>query len=182
MLNSKLKIGIGFIFIFQLVGCGSDEESKSSSKQNNTVDLTANIQSITSFDNGSSTLTSEQEQSLIVNAKEEMDQLIANSDFYFTSKQQVSVKLDLVEELNASDQIDQRAYVSIYRDYQLLDSGVFYPDSSSRVIAGDLQSGIFNHSFVSLKSESTYLVEVWFYNGDQPLQKEITVVDHSLVW
>jgi len=181
MLNSKLNISISFLFFVQLTGC-LDEEPTKTSEETNMSELAVDVENLISINNENNTLASEQGQSLIESAKEEMSLLVANSEFDFTSKQQIDVTLDLIEELSYTDKIDQRAYVSIYRDYQLLDSGTFYPNASSRIIGGDLQNGIFNHSFVSLNNQSSYLVEVWFYNGEEPIQKEIEVVGNSLTW
>ena len=180
MLNVKLKIIVILLFIFQLLGCGLDEDAQQSSSEDDAVESTVNDFTLAS--NESEILTNEEEQILIKNAKDEMDLLVADSAFNFTNKQQVDVALDLISDLNLTGQIDQRAYVSIYRDYQLLDSGVFHPDSSSRVISGDLKSGIFNHSFISLKNQSSYLVEIWFYNGELPIQREIEIINNNLSW
>ena len=105
-----------------------------------------------------------------------MDSLVAAEDFSFTSKKQIQVIL----ELNYYQ--DQRAFVSVYREYQQLDSGRYYPDSASRVISGQLQSGIFNESFTALDNQQEYLIEVWFYDGREPLQKELSVNNNQLIW
>ena len=105
-----------------------------------------------------------------------MDSLVAAEDFSFTSKKQIQVILEL------NDYQDQRAFVSVYREYQLLDSGRYYPDSASRVISGQLQSGIFNESFTALDNQQEYLIEVWFYDGREPLQKELSVNNNQLIW
>ena len=105
-----------------------------------------------------------------------MDSLVAAEDFSFTSKKQIQVILEL------NDYQDQRAFVSVYREYQQLDSGRYYPDSASRVISGQLQSGIFNESFTALDNQPEYLIEVWFYDGREPLQKELSVNNNQLIW
>jgi hypothetical protein len=106
----------------------------------------------------------------------EMQDLVASPKFLFTSKQAVEVSVSL------SEYQLQRAYISVYDDYQQLPSGRFYPDSSSRTVAGDLQQGQFNNTFVSLTNQSTYLVEVWLYDGQDALQKELTLSDNKLLW
>lgn len=109
-------------------------------------------------------------------AEAAMDSLVAAEGFAFTSKQQIQVRLAL------SAYQDQRAFVSVYRAYQYLDSGRYYPDSASRVISGPLQSGIFNASFTALDKQQQYLVEVWFYDGREPLQNELSVNNKQLIW
>ncbi|PKG37903.1 hypothetical protein [Psychromonas sp. Urea-02u-13] len=106
----------------------------------------------------------------------EMQDLVASPKFLFTSKQAVQVSVSL------SEYQLQRAYISVYGDYQQLPSGRFYPDSSSRTVAGDLQQGQFDNTFVSLTNQSTYLVEVWLYDGQDALQKELTLSDNKLLW
>ena len=90
--------------------------------------------------------------------------------------------IDLRDLLDLNSQTGLRAYVSIYREYKLLSSGQFYPDPSSRVLARELYDGQFNHSFIALNNQSAYLIEVWFYNGKQPIQKEKIIIANILTW
>ena len=76
----------------------------------------------------------------------------------------------------------QRAYVSIYRKYQLLDSGRYYPDSTSRVIAGALQNGIFKQSFIGFNNQQKYLIEICFYDARVPIQRELLLKNNHLIW
>lgn len=112
----------------------------------------------------------------------EMSALFAEPDFNFTRKQQIQVALDLSEYLDLNIDQGKRAYISIYCNYQLLQSVLFYPDSASRVLSGVLQDGKFNSAFVGLNNQSVYLVEVWFYDGEQPIQKEQRVNGNLLAW
>ena len=105
-----------------------------------------------------------------------MQELVAADDFLFTTKQSIQVSVSLAEYKI------ERAYISIYSDYQQLPSGRYYPNASSRTIAGNLQQGEFENSFFSLGKQSTFLVEVWLYDGQDPLQKELTLVNNKLVW
>lgn len=111
-----------------------------------------------------------------------MSDLVASDDFKFTNKQQVQVSLDLSELLAVNNQTGKRAYVSVYRDYQRLPSGQFYPLSESRLLAGELNNGQFNHAFVAMNNQSEYLIEVWFYNGDPAIQKQQMLVNNTLTW
>jgi len=112
----------------------------------------------------------------------EMDELRASADFSFSDKNQITVSIDIAKLLAENGQTGARAYLSIYSDYRLLPTEKFYPDASSRVLAGDLSDGTFNQSFVALNEQSDYLIEVWFYNGEQPLQTEKAVIKNSLIW
>lgn len=107
-----------------------------------------------------------------------ISELKASEDFTFTSKEEVEVSLDLANEVDT----DTRAYVSVYSDYTLLDSGDFYANGSSRVVSGSLEDGQFSSAFISLDGQDTYLIEIAYYTGEAPLQKEQTVTDNSLTW
>jgi len=106
----------------------------------------------------------------------EMRELVAAQDFSFTTKNNIQVDIAL------NDYQDQRAYLSIYSVYQRLDSGRYYPDSASRVIGGALQRGMFEHVFIGLNNQQQYLIEVWFYDGREPLQKVLPVNNKQLRW
>jgi len=105
-----------------------------------------------------------------------MRDLVAAKDFTFTTKNNIQLQLTL------NDYQQQRAYVSLYSAYQKLPSGRYYPDSASRVIGGALQSGTFEQSFIGLNNQQQYLIEVWFYDGREPLQKELLVNNKQLIW
>ncbi len=105
-----------------------------------------------------------------------MQELVAADDFSFTNKQAIQVSISLPEYQ------EERAYISVYSDYQQLKSKRYYPNASSRTLAGGLQQGQFNHSFVTLNKQSSYLVEVWFYDGRDALQKEIVLSNNELSW
>lgn len=154
MLNNKIEVAICTLFILNIVGCGGSS--------------------------GESTISSS--NSIELEAIAEMRELVASEDFNFINKYEVTVSLDLTEALDFNDQSGSRAYVSIYGDYQLLTSGIFYPDPSSRVLAGELNNGVFKHSFTALNNHTSYLLDVWFYNGEQPIQKELTLIENNLTW
>ena len=160
MLNTKVVIS--GVFIFSLMGCGGGGGGGSSSST--PVDETPVVEDPVSV--------------LPEEASIDIVDLRASDDFTFTSKDEIDVSLDLSSDLDS----DERAYVSVYSDYSVLDSGEFYADASSRVVAGNLQDSAFNSSFTSLTDQSTYLIEVWSYSGEKPLQKEQTVVDSKLTW
>ncbi len=71
----------------------------------------------------------------------------------FTSKQSIDVSISL------SEYKAERAYISVYSNYQLLASGRYYPDASSRTIAGTLQQGEFENSFLALNKQAKFLIE-----------------------
>ena len=94
-----------------------------------------------------------------------MQKLVVADDFTFTTKNTIEVRLDLSEYQN------QRAYISLYSHYQALNSEDYYPDPTSRVLSGALVGNIFSQSFIGFNNQQQYLLEVWFYDGRNPLQK-----------
>lgn len=154
------KVIISGAFILSLIGCGGGGDSAADIPEDETTAI---------------------EEPVVVlpdEATVDMSELKASEDFTFTSKEQIQVTLDISGQVES----DTRAYVSVYSDYTLLDSGQFYANASSRVVAGTLENGLFTSSFTSLDDHSTYLIEVWFYDGEQPLQSEQSIVDNTLTW
>jgi hypothetical protein len=149
-----MKVAILSLFIY---GCGGSEGGSSSNE-----------------DSQASVVESSEEAVLI--ATVEMDDLLAEEDFNFTSKNQIEVSLSL------ADYQYERGYISIYSGYQQLDSGDYYPDSTSRVIAGAVVAGEFAQSFVSSTNNQQYLLEIWSYDGQPPMQKELFLQDNKLIW
>ena len=64
----------------------------------------------------------------------------------------VEILILLVYALNLALTV-QCAYVSVYSAYQRLDSERYYPDATSRLIAGALQDGSFTQSFIGLNNQ-----------------------------
>lgn len=106
----------------------------------------------------------------------QMNALIADKDFEFTNKQQISVNVNL------KNYADMLAYVSVYTNFKLLETGVYYPMPDSRVVSGYLRRGQFSQQFTDLKNQQNYLIEIWFYDLSSPLQKELSVTNSELIW
>lgn len=176
MLSSKLKIASSVVFISTLIGCGGGGSSSSgnSSVGSNTSTDNSEVTQVTTVE---TEITQDNEVTVM-----RMADLIASDDFEFTNKEQVDVALDLESELIDISQTGARAYVSIYEQYQVLPSGQFYPDAASRVVAGELQDGQFNQRFTAFNDDSSYLIEVWFYNGEPAMQKVQMLVNNKLTW
>lgn len=115
-------------------------------------------------------------------AEAAMDNLVASEEFEFINKNQIVVDLDLSAELANLGMLEQRSYVSIYGAYHELESGDYYVQNANRLLAGDLQDGYFQSLFTRFGEQQQYLVEVWFYNGQPPLQKLVMVQDNRLTW
>jgi len=195
MFNTKIVISA--LFSVSLMGCGGGGGDETPATTIADSIDTAEISSNETLTN--ETLTNEEfvviEEDRVVAVQQEevyveppavatieMDQLVASDDFTFTSKEEITVALDLSDTLSESGQSGLRARASIYSEYTLLSNGQFYPTQKSLVIAGDLDNGQFNSTFTRLKDQSEYLIDVWFYNGDDPIQLEKTIVANTLTW
>lgn len=154
------RVSIIFIAIIFITACGGEGDTKTEIDPLIPVGTT---------DNG-------QQGTVNVHATKTMQELVAAEDFLFTTKQSIHVSISLPEYET------ERAYISVYRDYQLLPSGRYYPDASSRIIAGNLKRGEFESRFVALNKQAKFLVEVWFYDGQDALQKEVYLVNNELIW
>jgi hypothetical protein len=158
MLNTILKIFTLLFFCLMLNACGGGGESEG----------TKNMPESASESSADLESASAEEAQLAI------DSLVAVEGFSFTTKDTIEVIVELNDH--------QRAYVSVYSDYQQLDSDRYYPDSASRVLGGALQNGIFKQSFTGLNKQQQYLIQVWFYDGREPLEKELSVDNKQLIW
>jgi hypothetical protein len=161
MLKTTMKLMSVVFYLLLIAGCGGSEGGS---------DISAEAQDSTV--NGIDDVEQEQVETTSLS----MDFLIADEDFTFANKNQVDVFVEL------TDYDEQRGYVSLYSVYQQLDSGLYYPDSTSRVISGALVNGLFEQSFFSVNNQQQYLVEVWFYDGQEAIQKVLTLNKDQLVF
>ncbi len=105
-----------------------------------------------------------------------INDLVAAPDFNFTSKSNIIVKL------NVEQYQGRRSYINVYRHYQMMSDGSYYPDGASRVVSGPLVDGHFTQTFTGFNKQQQYLVEIWTYDNLPPQQQEITVTNDQLVW
>ncbi|WP_019614121.1 hypothetical protein [Psychromonas ossibalaenae] len=166
MFNIEVKTTLGLVVSFVLLGCGGSGGGETN----------AAVPAVASASNVQAASADTSVEVEVEKTAMQMSSLVADPGFNFTSKKQIQVALNL------SEHQDQRAYVSVYRKYKRLESGSYYPDAASRVLGGVLQDGLFNSSFVGLNKQSAYLIEVWFYDGTEPLQKEWLVNGAALTW
>ena len=157
MINTQIQLMTVAVLSLFIYGCGGSDGGSSSS-------------------GGTQDLVVEPSQESVLVATVEMDDLLAEEDFNFTSKNQIQVSLAL------TNYPYERSYVSIYSEYQQLDSGDYYPESTSRVISGVLTEGKFVQSFVSSINTQQYLLEIWSYDGQPPVQKELFLQENKLIW
>lgn len=76
----------------------------------------------------------------------------------------------------------ERAYVSIYSQYDATDSGDFAPSNNHKVAAQALSAGLGEIEITYARGTQSLLAEVWFYDGSDPIQQEFTVTDPNVVY
>jgi predicted component of type VI protein secretion system len=95
--------------------------------------------------------------------------LLAPEGMAFISYEVVNLKLDL------SQQGENLAFLSIYSDYKE-NSGQWYIDYDSRLVASSIQASLTDHSFSLPGHLEKLLIQVWFYDVDkQPLTQEVVI-------
>lgn len=75
-----------------------------------------------------------------------------------------------------------RSFVSVYSRYSERSDATFKPDYSSRLLAGSLNNGQFSSSFTAPISEENILIEIWFYDGQAPLQQVVSSDVMQVTW
>lgn len=75
-----------------------------------------------------------------------------------------------------------RSFVSVYSRYSERSDSSLKPDYSSRLLAGSLTNGQFSSSFTAPISAENLLIEIWFYDGQEPLQQVISSDTLQVTW
>jgi|GEM_PF-1688328 len=150
------------VCLVSLNGCGGGGEEKASGAVNTPVP-----QNDTSANSSDGDNSSETEQL-------DINELVAEPDFSFTTKSQVSLTV------NISVQQQERRHINLYTQYQKLDNGNYYPDPNSRIMRGVMHGGHYDSTFINTTSQQSYLIEVWNDDLSFPLQQELTLVNNNL--
>lgn len=102
--------------------------------------------------------------------------LVAPDGFDYNPIESRSLTVDI------SSQHLQRAYLSVYSNYIVVDGGLKVPDYGSRIAAVQLNKGIANVNLSISDSEEEVLAEIWFYDGSTPLQQSFTTEQSDWYW
>ena len=73
----------------------------------------------------------------------------------------------------------QRAHLSVYKEFVENSSGNYDAKYPSKVASVPLNNGTANVDFNVSDSQGSLLVEIWFYDGSDPIQKVITSGDNT---
>jgi len=105
-----------------------------------------------------------------------MSNLVVPDGFDYSSVEQFDIDIDI------SSISTDRSFVTVYSRFSAGDDSTLKPDYSSKVIAGSLNNGVFASNFASPVSHDSLLVEIWFYDGQPPLQKVVSSSNSQIVW
>lgn len=97
-----------------------------------------------------------------------MQDLAVPDDFDYNPTQSVDVLVDI------SNISTQRAYISVYSEFQESTDGTLTPDYAYRVANGALSSGKGEITITYAQEYTSLLAEIWFYDGTEPMQRVIT--------
>ncbi|MEZ9258979.1 hypothetical protein AB4125_15515 [Vibrio splendidus] len=105
-----------------------------------------------------------------------MSDLVVPDGFDYSSVDQFDLDIDI-----RSISTD-RSFVTVYSRFSTRDDSTLKPDYSSKVIAGPLDNGVFASNFAAPVNHETLLIEIWFYDGQPPLQQVVSSGDSQIVW
>lgn len=105
-----------------------------------------------------------------------MSELTVPDGFDYNPVEQHDLNIDI------SHISKNRSFVSVYSRYSERSDATFKPDYSSRLLAGSLNNGQFNSSFTAPISEENILIEIWFYDGQAPLQQVVSSNVMQVTW
>ncbi|PTP45277.1 hypothetical protein [Vibrio splendidus] len=105
-----------------------------------------------------------------------MSDLVVPDGFDYSSVDQFDLDIDI------SSISTDRSFVTVYSRFSTRDDSTLKPDYSSKVIAGPLDNGVFASNFAAPVNHEALLIEIWFYDGQPPLQQVVSGGDSQIVW
>ncbi|MEG3696241.1 hypothetical protein V5098_24315 [Vibrio coralliirubri] len=105
-----------------------------------------------------------------------MSDLVVPDGFDYNSVEQFDLNIDI------SSISTDRSFVTVYSRFSTRDDSTLKPDYSSKVIAGPLDNGVFASNFAAPVNHDALLIEIWFYDGQPPLQQVVSGGDSQIVW
>ena len=105
-----------------------------------------------------------------------MSDLVVPDGFDYSSVEQFDLDIDI------SSISTDRSFMTVYSRFSTRDDSTLKPDYSSKVIAGPLDNGVFASNFAAPVNHEALLIEIWFYDGQPPLQQVVSSGDSQIVW
>ncbi|AYO17561.1 hypothetical protein D0812_24715 [Vibrio owensii] len=117
--------------------------------------------------------TTEEETTVTVEEDATMQDLVVPDDFSYNPVTEGTLNVDI------SGFSSQRAHLSVYKEFVENSSGNYDARYPSKVASVPLNNGTANVDFNVSDSQGSLLVEIWFYDGSDPIQKVITSGDNT---
>ncbi|WP_146447086.1 hypothetical protein [Vibrio cyclitrophicus] len=155
-----------------LVGCGGGGGGGSTSTPSQSSPSTPETPSTVLTANPSPTPVT----STVAAQSYTMSDLIVPDGFDYSSVAQFELDIDI------SNISTDRSFVTVYSRFSTRDDSTLKPDYSSKVIAGPLHNGMFASNFSAPVNHEALLIEIWFYDGQPPLQQVVSSSDSQIVW
>ncbi|MEZ8385323.1 hypothetical protein AB6C98_16825 [Vibrio splendidus] len=105
-----------------------------------------------------------------------MSDLVVPDGFDYSSVDRFDLDIDI------SSISTDRSFVTVYSRFSTRGDSTLKPDYSSKVIAGPLDNGVFASNFAAPVNHEALLIEIWFYDGQPPLQQVVSSGDSQIVW
>ncbi|GLR06281.1 hypothetical protein [Vibrio hyugaensis] len=103
-----------------------------------------------------------------------MQDLVVPEGFNYNPVKEGTLSVDI------SGFSSQRAHLSLYKEFQEDNSGNYKASYPSKVASIPLNNGQADFDFNMSDSQGDLLVEIWFYDGTDPIQRVISASDTSL--
>jgi hypothetical protein len=105
-----------------------------------------------------------------------MEDLSIPDDFDYQPIKSYSLSID------ASNDVQGRAFVSVYTEFFENATGEWEPNYDSKVASQSLQDGKAELSFNAAEHVGAFLVEIWTYDGNDPVKKRVDASSENLTW
>ncbi|GEM77321.1 hypothetical protein [Vibrio sagamiensis] len=104
-----------------------------------------------------------------------MTDLVIPVDFDFNPITESSLEIDI------SGLTTQRAHLSVYKTFTSDSDMGYVANYASKVASVPLDNGVANFDYIISDNQGEMLVEIWFYDGSEPIQKVISAGNSSVV-
>jgi hypothetical protein len=156
------KLILSLFLVTLVVGCGGGESG--GSHTDNAPNVISNNENDTT------------EKPVITVPLRYMTDLNVPADFSYDPVVTRSFVIDI------SSYSTDRAHASVYSQFNEQNDGSYLADYTSRVASSTLINGAVNLDFVLTQAKPQILVEIWFYDGSEPLQQVFDIDQQQWVW
>jgi hypothetical protein len=112
----------------------------------------------------------------VVVTERTMEDLSIPNDFDYQPIEAYSLIVDATNDVNG------RAFVSIYTEFVEKSSGELEPNYESKVASQALRNGKAELNFNAAEHVGAFLVEIWTYDGNDPVKKLVNASSENLTW